>query len=80
MKDLRHDPPLDLIEMRRQITALRSLHSENLKVTCLLTSLLIKIAYLTEPEDADHEQRLLKAFNKAMAEVQKTLRASSPSK
>ncbi|MEY9699631.1 hypothetical protein ABIE71_002374 [Bradyrhizobium diazoefficiens] len=53
---------LDLAEMRRQITALRSRHSENLGITYLLNRLLIRIAYLSEPESAAHAEQLREAF------------------
>ncbi|WP_369722001.1 hypothetical protein AB8Z38_34520 [Bradyrhizobium sp. LLZ17] len=62
---------LDLGEMRRQITALRSRHSENIRITYLLNRLLIKIAYLSEPESAAHAQKLREAFARTIADVQR---------
>ncbi|WP_354172047.1 MULTISPECIES: hypothetical protein [unclassified Bradyrhizobium] len=62
---------LDLAEMRRQITALRSRHSENLRITYPLNRLLIKIAYLSEPENAAHAEHLREAFARTMADIQK---------
>ncbi|MDH2357764.1 hypothetical protein QCM80_45795 [Bradyrhizobium sp. SSUT112] len=62
---------LDLIEMRRQITALRSQHSENLRITYLLNRLLIKMAYLSEPESAAHAQQLREAFARTMTDIEK---------
>jgi hypothetical protein len=67
------DQPLALIEMRRQITTLRSRHSENLLVTYLLNSFLIKVASLTKPENAAHAESLRDAFNSTLAEVKKSL-------
>lgn len=64
---------LDLSETRRQITGLRSRHSENLRVTYLLNSLLIKIAYLTEPASTAHAEYLCEAFERTMAEVEKSI-------
>jgi hypothetical protein len=71
------DSPLDLFEMRRQITALRAQHSDNARVTHLLNRLLIKIAYLTEPESATHAARLRETFAMTMAEIEKTI-ATNP--
>ncbi|MET4046061.1 hypothetical protein ABIC03_007800 [Bradyrhizobium sp. RT6a] len=64
---------LDLVEIRRQITVLRSRHSDNARVTNLLNRLLIKVAYLTEPESTAHAQSLRDAFEKTMVEVEKSL-------
>ncbi|MET4043379.1 hypothetical protein ABIC03_005091 [Bradyrhizobium sp. RT6a] len=64
---------LDLIKMRQQITGLRSRHSDNLRVTYLLNSLLIKFAYLTEPTSAVHAEYLCEAFERTMAEVEKSI-------
>ncbi|MDH2405075.1 hypothetical protein QCM77_34935 [Bradyrhizobium sp. SSUT18] len=64
---------LDLAEMRRQITALRSRHSENLRITYLLNRLLIKIAYLSEPESAAHAEQLREAFATTMADIEKRI-------
>ncbi|MGY0576038.1 hypothetical protein ACTGJ9_037615 [Bradyrhizobium sp. RDM12] len=65
---------LDLAEMRRQITALRSQHSENLQITHLLNRLLIKIAYLSEPESAAHAQQLREAFARTMADIEERVK------
>lgn len=64
-------PSKHLAEMRRQITALRSRHSENLRITYPLNRLLIKIAYLSEPENAAHAEQLREAFARTMADIQK---------
>ncbi|MCS3765801.1 hypothetical protein [Bradyrhizobium centrosematis] len=61
---------LDLAEMRRQIIAVRSRHSENLRVTYLLNRLLVKIAYLTEPESPTHAEQLREAFTRTMTDVE----------
>ncbi|MDH2357634.1 hypothetical protein QCM80_45000 [Bradyrhizobium sp. SSUT112] len=72
---------LDLAEMRRQITALRSRHSENLRITYLLNRLLIKAADLSEPESAAHAKQLGEACARTMANIQKrvTKNAGKPS-
>ncbi|MET4037754.1 hypothetical protein ABIC08_008447 [Bradyrhizobium sp. RT9b] len=64
---------LDLVEMRRQIIALRTRHSDNSRVTYLLNRLLIKTAYLTEAESAAQAMRLCDAFTETMADVEKII-------
>ncbi|OSJ36911.1 hypothetical protein BSZ19_01945 [Bradyrhizobium japonicum] len=64
---------LDLVEMRRQIIALRTRHSDNARVTYLLNRLLIKTAYLTEAESAAQAKRLWDAFTETMADVEKII-------
>ena len=71
MKRPSKDETLDLAEMRRQITALRSRHSENLRIANLLNRLLIKIAYLSEPKSAAHAEQLREAFDRTMADIEK---------
>jgi hypothetical protein len=53
---------IDLIEMRRQLVALRSCHSENLRAVHLLNTLLVKISFLNEPKDTTHARRIGEAF------------------
>ncbi|PDT64285.1 hypothetical protein CO683_39230 [Bradyrhizobium ottawaense] len=64
------DDRLDLIEMRRQITNLRSQHSDNLLVTSRLNRFLVKIAYLSEPKNAAHEQHLKHEFVRTLRSVE----------
>ena len=61
--------PLDLIEVRRQLTALRSLHSDDRLITTRLNRLLVKIAYLSEPKNRTHERQLRRAIIRTMDEV-----------
>ncbi|TFW58179.1 hypothetical protein CT676_26525 [Bradyrhizobium sp. MOS001] len=67
------DDPLDLIEMRRQITALRSQHSDNLPVTAILNRFLVKTAFLSEPKDAAHVQHLRSEFTRTLRSVEATV-------
>jgi len=64
------DQSLDLIEIRRQITALRSQHSDNLPVTSALNHFLVKIAFLSEPKDAAHVQHLRSEFARMLQSVE----------
>ncbi|MCK1520972.1 hypothetical protein [Bradyrhizobium sp. 17] len=69
MKEQPHHATLDLIEMRRQLTALRSKHSGNLPITSLLNRFLVKIAFLAEPRDLAHEQYLRSEFERTLTKV-----------
>ncbi|MET4261797.1 putative heme iron utilization protein [Bradyrhizobium sp. S3.12.5] len=72
---------LDLAKMRRQITALRSRHAENLRNTYLLNWLLIKVADLSEPESAAHAKQLGERSPERWLNIQKrvTKNAGKPS-
>jgi hypothetical protein len=60
---------LDLIEMRRQLTALRSQHSDNLQIASLLNRFLVKIAFLAAPTDLADEQYLRSEFERVLQKV-----------
>lgn len=64
------DYGLDLIEMRRQLTDLRSQHSDNLAIASLLNRFLVKIAFLSEPTDSKHEQYLRYEFAQTLKKVE----------
>lgn len=61
---------LDLIEMRRQLTAMRSQHSDNLAIASLLNRFLVKVAFLSEPKDPEHEQYLRSEFAQTLKKVE----------
>jgi hypothetical protein len=63
-------PPLDLPELRRQLVALRSRHSHKKRATTLINRLLVKIAYLHEPENKAHERRLQSLIAKTIQTVE----------
>lgn len=69
MKEQPDHETLDLIEMRRQLTALRSQHSDNLQIASLLNRFLVKVAFLTEPKDSAHEQYLRSEFERTLTKV-----------
>ena len=66
-------PPLDLIEVRRKLTALRSLHSSEKRITHAINNLIRKLAHLHGAENPRHEERLLKAIAKTIERVDKIL-------
>ena len=45
------EPRLDLLEVRRQLLAMRSLHSDNRRVTIRINKLIGKIAHLHQPDE-----------------------------
>jgi hypothetical protein len=53
-------PPLDLIEARRCLVALRSSHSDNRQITTVINQLIGRLAHLSEPENKRHEDYLRK--------------------
>ncbi|MCP3397796.1 MULTISPECIES: hypothetical protein [unclassified Bradyrhizobium] len=69
MKEQPHHETIDLIEMRRQLTALRSQHSDNLQIASLLNRFLVTIAFLAAPTDLAHEQYLRSEFERALQRV-----------
>jgi hypothetical protein len=60
---------LDLIEMRRQLTELRSQHSDNLLIAAVLNRFLVKTAFLTKPTDIAHELRLRSELERTLTRV-----------
>jgi hypothetical protein len=73
MKNFDLHPPLDLIEVRRKLTALRSLHSSEKRITHAINNLIRKLAHLHGAENPRHEERLLKAIAKTIERVDKIL-------
>ena len=51
-------PKLDLLETRRQLVAMRSLHSHNRRVAVEINKLIRKTAHLHQPDNLTHEKRL----------------------
>ena len=68
MTDL--EPQLDLIETRRQLIAMRSLHSHNQRVAIEINKLIGKIAYLHRPDNVAHEKHLIEMIAKTMRAVE----------
>jgi hypothetical protein len=73
MKNFDLHPPLDLIEVRRKLTALRSLHSSETRITRAINNLIRKLAHLHGAENPRHEERLLKAIAKTIERIDKIL-------
>jgi hypothetical protein len=69
--------PIDLLEIRRQLMALRSLHSHEPRATSLINSVLAKIAHLHEPESKAHEKRLQNLIAKTIQNVEQIASHSS---
>jgi hypothetical protein len=65
------EPEIDLLEVRRQLIAMRSRHSHDRSVTRRINALLGELAYLREPNDRRHEKRLVRMITKTMATVER---------
>jgi hypothetical protein len=50
------EPKLDLLETRRQLIAMRTLHSHNRHVTTRINKLIGELAHLRQPDDPSHEK------------------------
>ena len=68
-KKSRFEPEIDLLEIRRQLVALRSNYSDNRKITKLLNRLLSKLFYLREPADGAHERFLIQQVKTTLAKM-----------
>jgi hypothetical protein len=64
------EPQLDLLETRRQLMAMRSLHSLNQRVAVEINNLIGKIAYLHRPDDLAHEKHLIEMITQTMRAVE----------
>jgi response regulator RpfG family c-di-GMP phosphodiesterase len=60
---------IDLYQIRRDLIAMRSRHSENIAVTKRINKLLGKIAHVREPESRRHEARVKQLVAKATEEL-----------
>jgi len=76
MKQIELHSPLDLLEVRRQLVALRSLHSHETRVTTAINLLLGKLAHLRQPENQAHEERLIQIITETIQSVEKVLSGS----
>jgi hypothetical protein len=61
---------LDLLETRRQLVAMRSLHSDNRRVVIEINKLIRKIAHLHQPDDLAHEKRLTEMIAKTWRAIE----------
>ena len=71
-------PKLDLLETRRQLVAMRSLHSDNRRVAIEINKLIRKIAHLHQPKDLAHEKRLIEMIAKTWQAIEFIQRETMP--
>jgi len=64
------EPQLDLLETRRQLIAMRSLHSHNQRVALEINNLIGEIAHLHRPDDLAHEKHLIEMIAKTRQAVE----------
>jgi hypothetical protein len=71
----RNTPPtqLDLLDVRRQLVEMRSLHSKDPRITAAINRLISKLAHLSEPKNRRDEQRLLSMIGKTLQRVETIL-------
>ena len=64
------EPQLDLLEIRRQLLAMRSLHSDNRRVAIKINKLIGKIAHLRQPDNLAHEKQLIEMIARTWQAVE----------
>lgn len=64
---------LGLYQVRRDLTAVRSRHSENVAITKRINKLLGQIAYLREPESPEHSEMLKQMVAKATEDFERQI-------
>ena len=69
------EPKLDLIETRRRLVAMRSIHSHNRRVVIEINKLFRKIAHLHQPDNLAHEKRLIEMIAQTWRAVELILGA-----
>ncbi len=65
-------PTFDLLEVRRQLVSLRSVHSDKPPVTRLVNRAIAKISHLHEPHSKTHEAELRKLVAKTILAVEES--------
>jgi hypothetical protein len=69
-KVTKFEPQLDLLETRRRLIAMRSLHSNNQRVAIEINNLIGRIAHLHRPNDLAHEKHLIEIIAKTRRAVE----------
>jgi hypothetical protein len=69
--------PLDLMEIRRQLIVMRSLHSDDRRITREINNLIRKLAHLHGPQSRRHEESLRRIILKTIQRVDEFLSVPS---
>jgi hypothetical protein len=69
-------PRLDLLDVRRQLVEMRSLHSNNPRITTAINKLISRLAHLSEPRDRRDEERLSSMIGRTLQHVEAILSTS----
>lgn len=77
MESIDLNQPLDLVEIRRQLTAVRSLHSDDRRITHEINNLIRKLAHLHGPQSRRHEESLRRIILRTIQRVDAILSARS---
>lgn len=67
------EPQLDLLEARRHLATLRSMHSQDRRVTGMINRLLSRLAPLRHPDSPAHERRLIQSIAKTTHAVDRII-------
>jgi hypothetical protein len=67
------EPQLDLLETRRQLIAMRTLHSHNRHVTTRINKLIGELAHLRQPDDRSHEKNPIRMIEKSMRAIERRI-------
>jgi hypothetical protein len=70
MKQNTPSPRLDLINVRRQLVAMRSSHSNDPRITAAINRLISKFAHLSEPKNQREEKTLSNMIGKTLQRVE----------
>ena len=69
MESIDPGPTLDLMEIRRQLTVMRSLHSQDQRITHEINNLIRKLAHLHQPKNRRHEESLRRIISRTVKRV-----------
>jgi hypothetical protein len=70
MKQKLTSPQLDLLDVRRRLVEMRSLHSDDPRVTAAINRLISKFAHLSEPTTQNEEKKLSNMIEETLRRVE----------
>jgi hypothetical protein len=73
MKQKVSSPQLDLLDVRRRLVEMRSLYSNDPRITTVINRLISKMAHLREPQDQKDEEQLSSMIEKTLQRVEALL-------
>jgi hypothetical protein len=73
MKQKILSPQLDLLDVRRRLVEIRSLHSDDPRITAAINRLISKFAHLSEPTTQSEEKKLSNLIEETLRRVEALL-------